>query len=169
MILIGYIFTILNYGCYCSSRFMKEKKNILFLEIFAKLFSMGGLYCFGSLTGTYSMAIGFLILIISNIKERNKNKINNRKNMSIYMFFQFLYFIVIFLTFNGISSILVAITSSISLFCIWWMPPQKMRIIGGFNSFLFIAYQISIKNWAGLLEVAVIMSNFASFVKYKNK
>ena len=40
---------------------------------------------------------------------------------------------------------------------------------GGLNSFLFLGYQISIKNWAGLLEILVIISNFASFLKYKKK
>lgn len=35
------------------------------------------------------------------------------------------------------------------------------------NCFTYLAYQISIKNWAGLLEILVILSNFFSFLKYK--
>ncbi|MBO4643116.1 MAG: YgjV family protein, partial [Alphaproteobacteria bacterium] len=53
------------------------------------------------------------------------------------------------------------------LFCVWWLSPQKIRFIGGFNSFLYLAYQISIKNWAGLIEIFVIVSNFAAFFKNK--
>lgn len=46
---------------------------------------------------------------------------------------------------------------------------SKMRIAGMATSILSLLYQISIKNWAGLLEIIVICSNAASFTKYKNE
>ena len=67
----------------------------------------------------------------------------------------------------GISSILVFLTSSISLLSIWWLKPQKMRIVGMATSITSLFYQISIKNWAGLLEIVVICSNILSFAKYR--
>lgn len=69
----------------------------------------------------------------------------------------------------GISSILVFLTSSISLLSIWWLKPQKMRIAGMATSITSLLYQISIKNWAGLLEIVVICSNILSFAKYKKE
>ena len=104
----------------------------------------------------------FFMLIIANIKERL-----NKRWMLGYIFFQSLYIAILFYTYVGISSILVVTTVSITLFCIWWLPPQQMRVIGGLNCFTYLAYQISIKKWAGLLEILVILSNLFSFLKYK--
>ena len=42
-----------------------------------------------------------------------------------------------------------------------------MRFLGVPCSVLYLEYQISIKNWVGLLEILVILSNIISFRKYK--
>jgi hypothetical protein len=102
------------------------------------------------------------LLIVANIKEKL-----NKKWLFGYLLFQLLYLIVLFYTYEGISSVLVVLSSSITLLCIWWLPPQQMRFIGGLNCFIFLAYQISIKNWAGLLEILVIISNLFSYLKYR--
>ena len=164
MLLLGYTFTALNYACYCLSRFMKTKKMMLFLDLISKIFTSLGLYCLNSLSGAYVFIAVFFMLIVANIKERQ-----NKRWLIGYIFFQSLYLIILYYTYIGISSILVTTQVSITLFCIWWLPPQKMRIIGGFNSFTCLAYQISIKNWAGLLEILVIFSNLISYLKYKKK
>ncbi len=162
MILLGYLFTVLNYVCYCLSRFMRLKKAMLLWDLMAKVFISMGLYCFGSLSGAYiSMAV-FFMLIVANIRERL-----NKKWLGSYLFFQALYLVILYYTYIGISSILVVLTVSITLFSVWWLPPQKMRLVGGLNGFTYLAYQISIRNWAGLLEIFVILSNFISFWKYR--
>lgn len=168
MIIIGYIFTILNYICYCSSRFFKSKKHILLLDLAAKVFTIFALYCFDSLTGSYIMLISFLLLIVANSKER-QNNLNKWISLAGFISFVLLYTIALILTYQGISSILIFITSIITLICIWWLNPQNMRLVGVFNSFLYLGYQISIQNWAGLLEITVIISNILSFIKYKKK
>lgn len=162
MILLGYFFTVLNYGCYCLSRFMKHKKMMLLLDLAAKIFTALGLYFLNSLSGAYVFISVFFMLIVANIKERL-----NKKWLLGYIFFQGVYLVVLFYTYKGVSSILVVATVSVTLFCNWWLNPQLMRFIGGINSFTYLAYQISIKNWAGLLEILVILSNFISFLKYR--
>ncbi|MBE6467962.1 MAG: YgjV family protein [Alphaproteobacteria bacterium] len=162
MTLLGYLFTTLNYGCYCLSRFMKQKKTMLLLDLLSKVLTVLGLYCLDSLSGAYVFAGVFFLLIVANIKERL-----NKRWLLGYVFFQGLYLFILFYTYVGISSVLVVLQVSINLFCIWWLSPQKMRVIGGLNSFTCLAYQISIKNWAGLLEIFVIFSNFIAFLKYK--
>ena len=162
MIWLGYFFTILNYACYCLSRFMKHKKMMLLLDLLAKVFTALGLYFLDSLSGAYIFIAVFFMLIVANIKERL-----NKKWLFGYIFFQSLYLAILLYTYAGIPSILVVTTVSITLFCIWWLPPQQMRVVGGLNCFTYLAYQISIKNWAGLLEILVILSNFFSFLKYK--
>lgn len=34
---------------------------------------------------------------------------------------------------------------------------------------VYLGYQLSIKNWVGLLEIMVIYSNFKAFLKYRVK
>ena len=142
---------------------MKSKSLMLLLDLFSKVLSVIALYFFNSLSGAYIFMAVFCMLIIANIKE----KLNKRWWFG-YVFFQSVYLAILYYTYVGISSVLVVMTVSITLFSIWWLPPQKMRIVGGLNGFTFLAYQISIKNWAGLLEILVILSNFISFLKYKN-
>lgn len=163
MILLGYFFTVINYICYCISRFVKTKQMMLFLDLVAKIFTILGLYCLGSLSGAYSFIITFFLLIVANIKEKY-----NQRWMPVYLLFQVLYIVVVlFMAFEGVSSILVFINASLNLLCVWWLSPQKMRFLGGINSIFYLAYQICIKNWAGLIEIAVIYCNFAAYVKYK--
>ena len=162
MTLLGYFFTILSYGCYCLSRFMKYKKTMLLLDLSAKVFTALSLYFLDSLSGAYVFIVVFFTVIIANIKERL-----DKRWLFGYVFFQILYIVILYYTYMGISSILVVVSVSITLFYIWWLPPQQMRIVGGINGIIYLAYQISIRNWAGLLGVFIILSNLFSFLKYK--
>ena len=162
MIVLGYIFTAINYLFYCVSRFLRDKKDMLLLDLLAKVFTVLGLYCLGSTSGAYSFSVIFFVLIATNIKVRL-----HKKWTAFFILFQILYLLILISTYQGISSILVFTTSSISLFCNWWLLPQKIRFFGGCNSILFLIYQISIKNWAGLLEIIVMLSNFGAYLKYR--
>jgi len=167
MIILGYILTVINYLSYCASRFCKEKKNILLLDIFAKVITVLSFICLKSMTGAVVMFISILLLIVAYFKENHK--LIKVISISGFLFFNILYIINICLTYNGLSSILVTVTAFLTLISIWWFKPQNMRLMGIFVSIIYLFYQISIKNWAGLLEILVILANIISFMKYKNK
>ena len=59
--ILGYIFTVLNYISYCSSRFMKKKKDMLALNLLAKVFTVLSLFFLNSLTGAYNMIIAIIL------------------------------------------------------------------------------------------------------------
>lgn len=164
MVFWGYFFTLINYVCFCTSRFMKTKQQMLLLDLLAKVFTILGLYCMGSMTGVWAFALMFVLLLVANVKEKY-----NKKWALLFLLFQGLYFVVLWYTYAGISSILVFLNSSVYLYCVWWLSPQNIRLVGGLNCFLYLAYQLSIKNWAGLTEIFVIISNFAAFFKNKEK
>lgn len=163
-LLLGYIFTVFNYAFYCISRFCRKKYQMLTLDLLAKLSTFVALFFLNSLSGAYSMLVSFVILIVANIKERK-----NGKWLPIYVAFQVSLVIIMIWKFASISSVLVFATSTISLLSIWWLNPQKMPIAGMATSISSLLYQISIKNWAGLLEIIVICSNILSFSKYRNE
>lgn len=165
MLIFGYIFIILNYVCNCASRFLKEKKNMLILNLLAKVFTVIGLYCFGSLTGSYNMMVTFVVIIVLNIRER----VTDKKLSWLWLIFEIVYCCVLVLTYSGISSVLVFITSSVTLFHTWFLPPQLMRLIGACNSVVYLCYSLSIVNYAGILEIAIFLSNVISYRKYKEE
>lgn len=161
-LIIVYVSTILNYVFYCISRFCKKKYQMLTLDLLAKLSIVVAFFFLGSLSGAYSMLTSFVILIVANIKERK-----NARWLPVYIIFQLILIVIMIWKFAGISSVLAFITSTISLISIWWLKPQHMRIAGMATSFSSLLLQLSVKNWAGLLEIAVLCSNIISFIKYK--
>lgn len=164
MIILGYILTALNYLLRCVGRFMYHKKDMLLIDLFAEVLTVFALYCLGSMSGALSFAVEFLVLIAANIKERL-----HTKWAILYVLFQSLYIFIAIYTYQGTSSILVFITASVALCSTWWLVPQKMRLLGLFNCTVFLIYQISIKNWAGLLEIFIVLSNAISYIKYRCK
>ena len=109
-------------------------------------------------------SITFFLLIAANIKERK-----NQRWLLLFIVFQTLYLLTFIFQYDGWPSLLVFVTSSVNLLCVWWLSPQNMRFIGGINSIFFLLYQISIKNWAGLIEILVVLSNLLSYLKYRKK
>ena len=162
MIWLGYFFTILNYIFYCISRFCRKKYQMLTLDMLAKIAFILGLYFLGSMSGVYSMSVTFFYLICANIKERLKCRW-----MGLYIFNEALLVYVMIHSFAGLSSVLIFVSTSIALLAVWWLPPQQMRIAGLLGNIMTLFYNLSIRNWAGLFELAVIISNFASFLKYR--
>lgn len=164
MITLGYIFTLLHYISYCASRFMKQKTLMLLLELCANIFLALGLYYLNSLSGYYIVITLIFVLITANIKERL-----HKKWILGHIFFQTVYATILYTTYVGLSSVLIFTSASIALVNVWWMPPQKMRLISALTSTIFLIYQLSIQNWAGLIELIVITCNFLAFFKYKKQ
>ena len=135
---------------------------MLAFDLLAKCSVCAALFCLGSLGGSYSMMVSFFVLIAANIKERK-----GRKWTALYVLFEALLVAILIREFAGISSVLVFLTGSISLLSIWWLPPQRMRIASLVTSSTSLLYMLSIRNWAGLLEIFVLGSNALSYLKYR--
>ena len=163
-VIFGTVFTVLNYVFYCSSRFFRLKKKMLAFDLLAKLSTCLALYFLDALSGAYSMLLSFLILIAANLKERRQ-----ARWPAVYAVFQAALIAIMVWQFAGLPSVLVFCTASVSLLSIWWLPPQKMRVASMITSVTSLLYQLSIQNYAGLLECIVIGSNVLSFVKYQKQ
>lgn len=164
MIILGYIFTLMNYGFFCASRFCKKKINMLSLDLCAKITTTLGLVCFGSFSGVYSMITNSFVLLGGYFKEKY-----NKKWYWMFGIFASIFIAILILQFNGISSILVVSTSFVTLVSIWFLKPQQMRIVGAFCSLAYFAYQMTIKNYVGFLEFFVIASTIISYIKYRKE
>lgn len=163
-----YAFTLLNYVLYCISRFQRNKIHMLLLNILANTSMLLGLWCAGSLTGSYSTMLSVALLIMAFVKEKYGGKNNNSISCVLYMIFLLVYVYLFMATYEGISSILIICSSLLTLTGVWWLNPQNMRMIGIFASLLFLLYMMSIRNWMGLLETCVIVANIISWIKYRD-
>ena len=163
-LILGYLFTVLNYGFYCASRFCKKKEQMLLLDLMSKLAFVVGLVFMGSLSGAYSMIVNFVYIIFANIKERKQYKWP-----VLFWLFQLLLVAVLLISFDGISSILVFATVSVNLVAVWWLPPQKMRAVGLVCNVFTLLYHVSLQNWAGACELIVAASNLVSLLKYRRQ
>ena len=72
-------------------------------------------------------------------------------------------------TYDGVSSILVYLGTSLAIYSYWWMNEQQMRVTGVFIGLLFFAYCMSIHNYLGILELFVIGTNIISYLIYRKK
>ena len=160
---IGYICIVINYIFYCCGRFMRKKEHILFMDLFAKAFTILGLYFLGSLTEAYNMCLIFIMNIVCYYKTKRHWKL-----ALLYWIFESLLVMILFTTYTGLSSALVFSCSTLTLMANWWFSPQQMRLTAVCGSVLYLMYQISIRNWAGLLEVVTLGSNVLSFLRCKH-
>jgi hypothetical protein len=108
------------------------------------------------------MFLIFLICIACYVKQ-----IKNWKLAPLFWLFQVLFIIILFKTYIGISSVLVFTSCTLTLVANWWLKPQNMRLVAVFGCVIYLAYQISIANWAGLLEIFSLASNAGSYLKYR--
>ena len=166
MIYLAYSLTAVNYLLYCLSRYMKQKKHMLLLDIIAKIVTTISFLLLDSKTGMFNMLLAAVLLIFNYFYE-TKECITKKHNTIVFIIAVLIYCGILIVTYEGITSILVFITSVISLMSNQFLSPQKMRVTGVFNSIIYLSYQILLKNWAGLLEVLVIISNSTAWVKYR--
>ena len=165
MVVIAYIFTVINYICYCVSRYCKSKSQMVSLDLLAKLSSIIALILLNSLTGGFNMSVSIVLLIV--IKIREKKELPMKLNTILFVLFCVLYIVILVFTYNGLSSMLSFITSMLILIGLWYLKPQGMRMIGIAASLFCLSYMISISNWAGLLEILVLFSNISSYLYYR--
>ncbi|MCQ2470059.1 MAG: YgjV family protein [Ruminococcus sp.] len=164
---IGYICTILNCIVFSAGRFQRSKKGILAFEFIAKALSVTSFFMFGSLTSGLSDIWSFVVLTTANIKER-KN-ISSKVSNWLFIAYEAVYVLILAFTFNGISSLLIFTVSTISIVSLWYLQPQNMRVAEIMNSFIYLALQFSIGNFAGITEFVVIGCNTASYCKYEKE
>lgn len=163
MIYIGYVLTILSIILYAIGLQFKKKVHIILSQIICKLLTAISLFCFYSMSGVWLSIMSLGVLFISYLKEST-----NKDYKIFYFIFQLIYISILIITFDGISSILVFIGSSLSLFSLFWLREQPLRIVGFVKSIIYLIYQLVIGNWAGLTETIILYSYVSSYIKYKN-
>ena len=165
--ILGYTFSIINYAFYGIGRFMKKKSAILAFCLLSLLAAAISCYFFNSLSGYYLLLTQIVIVLLAYIKE--KKPFPKVVQYAIYVAAQLFITLATIFTFQGISSIFCYISVTIGILSNWWFNEQKIRNCGVAICFFSFLYNMSIKNYIGVLELAIMIMNIVSYCIYKNK
>ena len=147
------------------SYFMKDKKSILLIQIFAYIGFMIHYYLLGGKTGTICNLIGLLVLIVIYIFSKNKN---NNKNKILVMITIPSLVIISILTYQNIYSLFPIMATTISILSFLSDDENKIRFIGIISALLWFVYAIVYKSYAAFaFEVFTIATTTISFIKNK--
>ena len=160
----GQILTVLSYGIYYFSRFLKEKKNIMLYDNVSKAVTILSFIFLKSYDGIATT----IFTLVRNITGRAV--INKKLKVKIISFIILLAVMVgmYSVKFAGIGTIAVGISMLFNLVGVIFLGPQGMRICTSCGSVFYIIFQLSIKNTAGgICEFVTLIVNLVSFIKYK--
>lgn len=157
---IGYTLLALSY-------FKKEKKQILFMQIFAYIMFTIHYYLLSGFTGAICNLVGLVALI--TIYLFDKYKFKNKKIMA--MIFIILIILINVQTFQNIYSIFPMIASVIVIISFITDNEAAIREIGVISAVCWLIYAIVYKSYTGIVfEVITLIGVLAAVVKNsKNK
>lgn len=146
------------------SYFKKEKKDILFIQIFSTIAFSIHYYLLSGITGTICNIISLLIIIIIYFFEKHNGK---NKKVLIFSTIPLLILISLF-TYENIFSILPIIASTIVLISFVLSNEDIIRISGILSALCWLIYAAIYKSYAGVIfEAFSMITTFIAFFKNK--
>ena len=152
---IGYITLSLSY-------FKKEKKQILFTQIFAYIFFSIHYYLLNGITGAICNVIGLFALITIYFFERYKMK----RKVFVSMFFILLLLVINIKTFQNFFSIFPLIASIIVIISFLSDNKKLIKGIGVIAAICWLIYAIAYKSYIAIIfEVVTLIDVCVAFIK----
>ena len=164
--MISQILIIVVYIFLCLTYFFKDRKKILFFNIIAHFIQIISFLLLNGLTGAamnvvYIARDSVLALDEKNMKE--SNKITKRDVVILLVFIVMIIVLTIF-TYNGFSSLLSVVATTISTFAIWQKNTKIYKILGIPVSIAWLGYYISLKSiFAIILESILLISTIIGY------
>lgn len=165
--LIIQLIGVIAYAILAFSYFKKNKKDILFIQIFSTIAFAIHYYLLGGITAIACNLISLLIIIIIYFFEKHNGK---NKKVLIFSTIPLLILISLF-TYENIFSIFPIIASTIVLVSFIISNENTIRISGIISALCWMVYAIIYKSYAGIVfEAFSAVSTFIAFIKnFNNK
>lgn len=163
--LIIQLIGVIAYAILAFSYFKKEKKEILFIQIFSTIAFAIHYYLLSGITGTICNLISLLIIIIIYFFEKKESK-----NKKLLVFFTIPLLILISLfTYENIYSIFPIIASTVILISFVLSNENTIRISGIISALCWLIYAAMYKSYVGVFfEGFSMYTTFIAFLKNKN-
>lgn len=153
------------YSLLAISYLRKNKKQILFMQIFAYIFFVIHYYLLNGSTGAICNLIGLVALIVIYLFEKYKLK---NKSL-IVMFFILLILVINIVAFQNIFSIFPMVASIIVILSFLVDDENIIRIIGIVAAICWLIYAIVYKSYSAMVfEVIILFNAFVSLVRDVN-
>ena len=153
------VLIILVYTCLCSTYFLRNRKNILKLNIFAHIIQAISFLLLGGLTGV-AMNVIYLVRDVFLVTDEK----NNKRDVRILICFVLAIIILTIFTYNGLASLLSVIATTISTFAVWQKSTKVYKILGTPVSVAWLGYNISLKSiFAIILESILLVSTIIGY------
>ena len=152
----------IGYSLLAISYLRKQKKQILFMQIFAYIFFVLHYFSLNGYTGAICNLIGLVALVIIYLFEEYKLK---NKSL-IVMFFILLILVINIITFQNIFSIFPMIASIIVVLSFLVDDENIIRIIGIIAAICWLIYAIVYKSYSAIVfEVIILFNAFLSLYR----
>lgn len=152
----------LGYALLALSYFKKEKRQILFMQIFSYLFFLVHYYLLSGITGAICNLVGLLALVVIYFFE--KYKIKNK--IYVVIFFIMLLLAVNIMTYQNIYSIFPTVASIIAVASFLGNSENNIRGIGIIAAICWLVYAIVYKSYVSIVfEVITFIDVIIAFFK----
>ena len=157
---------VIAYAILAFSYFKKEKKEILFLQIYSTIAFSIHYYLLSGITGTICNLISLLIIIIIYFFEKKEGK---NKKLLVFSTIPLLILISLF-TYENIYSLFPIIASTVVLISFVLSNENTIRISGIISALCWLIYAAIYKSYAGVFFEGISMiTTFIAFLKNKKK
>ena len=152
----------IGYSLLALSYFKKNKKNILFMQIFAYIFFIIHYYLLNGITGAICNIIGLLALVALYLFDKYKLK----NKLLVAIFFILLLFVVNIITFQNIYSIFPMIALTIVIISFLVDDENVIRFVGIIAGVSWLLYSIVYKSYVSIIfETITLLDIFIAFFK----
>jgi len=152
----------LGYSTLAFSYFKKNKKDILFIQMFSYIMFTIHYYLLSGITGSVCNFIGLIALILIYLFDKYKFK---NKNLLVLSIIPFLV-VISCITFENIYSIFPIIASTIVIISFLTDSENIVRKVGVIAAVSWLVYAIVYKSYVAIaFEVITLISTTVAFIK----
>lgn len=162
---LGQVFTLISYLIFWISRFVKNKKNILFWDNISRVFAVIAFIFLGTFDGIKNT----LYVIVRNIFGQFTNDKEKKFKFLFFILLLVVLFFMYFFDFNGLSTLCVAICGVLNLYGAIMCNEQGLRIFGMLGSAFYAAFLFFTGNAIGTIcEIICFVVMLISYLKFRN-
>lgn len=156
----------INYIVFWTSRFAKEKKNILILDSISKILTIIGFILLGKYNGIENA-------VFSGIRNAGAGAVIKKDikvRAIVFILFFALMATVFLLDFQGIATLCVLITATLNALGAILLKPQGIRLMSVIGSAFYAGFQLFSHVYFGVVcELITFVVSLASYIKYSEK
>ena len=162
--LLGQVLTLISYIVFLLSRFIKRKNNILLWDNVSRFLAILSFV----FLRTYDGIKNTVYVILRNVVGQITNNKSIKKKIITFILMLILLISMYTISFNGISTIAIAISGIFNLYGVIMCNEQGLRIFGMLGSAFYMIFMFATGNIVGTIcEVIGFFVLLTSYFKYK--